>query len=172
MPSKNLIAKPCPYNIFLSFLQESPSAPTKATRINCLPGLMSASAISEINCSVIMVSSRTKVIYPGEDGRRNMAVSLRSFWMASSVYWYIPSRCSNHISPPAKGRINDFFLTPGNSSGCLSAHPDVYLNLSFFINMVYLRHNKFYFCNLNACILCQYRFFMILIVKHTYNIII
>ena len=113
MPSKNLIAKPCPYNNFFSLLQESTSAPTKAARIKCLPGLRSAAAISEISSSVMIVSSRTNVIYPVEDGRRNIAESLRSFSMASSVYWYIPSKCSIHISPPANGRINDFFLYAG-----------------------------------------------------------
>lgn len=110
MPSKNLIAKPCPYNSLFSFLREAPSAPTNAARINRLPGEMRASVISEINFSVITVSSRTNVIYPGEEGRRNVGASARSFFMASSVYLYIPSRCSNHISPPAMGRMNDFFL--------------------------------------------------------------
>ena len=86
MPSKNRMANPCPYSSFFSFLRESPSAPTKAIRINGLPGLMSASAISEINASVMTVSSRTNARYPVEDGRRNVTVSVRSFWMARSVY--------------------------------------------------------------------------------------
>lgn len=62
------------------------SAPAKAARINCLPGLMSAFAISEINSSVIAVSLKTNVIYQGEDGRRNAGASECSFSMASSLY--------------------------------------------------------------------------------------
>ena len=79
MPSKNFIAKPCSFNSFFSFLRQAPSAPTKAARIKRLPGLVSVSAIYEISSSVTTVSSRTNVIYPGEDGRRNISASARSF---------------------------------------------------------------------------------------------
>lgn len=129
-------AKPCPLNSRFSFLQAGLSVPTKAARANCLPGMRSASATSEINSSVILVSSRTNAMYPDEDGRRKIAASARSFWTASSVYRSIPSRCSNQISPPAKGRRNDFFLAPGSSSGRFSARPRL-----FFISSHISVHN-------------------------------
>ena len=136
MPSKKPSAKPCPLNSRFSFLQAGLSVPTKAARANCLPGMRSASATYEINSSVILVSSRTNAMYPDEDERRKITASARSFWTASSVYRSIPSRCSNQISPPAKGRRNDFFLAPGSSSGRFSARPRL-----FFISSHISVHN-------------------------------
>ena len=86
-----------------------------ATRMKCFFVSSRESAISEITSSVMSVSFSTNPIFDGADGRWNIGISPVSFSMTSPVKPYIPSKCSNRISPPSKGNAKDFFLKPGNS---------------------------------------------------------